>query len=262
MTQIAELEGLAQRAAPVFRRAIGFCLAMLGAFVSPAFAADSALVNVIGYSQDQRYFAFEEFGIQDGSGFAYSSIYLIDLKEDRWVVGTPIRVQADSEDQTLGEVRQATADKAAPRLDDLRIDVPAHELAAIPDGTPGADGSKLTFGLPGFSGPGSTRGEFTLTLTMFEAISGAPCREWFDSAAIGYAAVMSDLGVTREVHRDSTLPRSRGCPADYRVRAIYAPFMASDISRSVAIVSVYSRGFEGLDRRFMALPLAYPKGGF
>ena len=46
----------------------GLCGLML--LVTPALAGDRALIDVIGYSQDTDYFAFEEFGIQDGSGFA------------------------------------------------------------------------------------------------------------------------------------------------------------------------------------------------
>ena len=49
------------------------------AFAGPALAGDRAVIDFIGYSADSRYFAFEEFGIQDGSGFPYSSIYIIDL---------------------------------------------------------------------------------------------------------------------------------------------------------------------------------------
>jgi predicted secreted protein len=37
---------------------------------TPALAGDRALIDYIGFSPDARYFAFEEFGIQDGSGCA------------------------------------------------------------------------------------------------------------------------------------------------------------------------------------------------
>ncbi len=76
--------------------------------VMPALAGDRAQIDLIGYSDDGSYFAFEEFGIQDGSGFAYSSIYVVDLVDDSWVVGTPIRAS--------GRGRDCAADaKFAPR---------------------------------------------------------------------------------------------------------------------------------------------------
>ena len=70
----------------------------------PAVAGDRALIDYVGFSADFRYFAFEEFGIQDGSGFAYSNIFVVDLATDSWVVGTPVRVQAESETTTLEQV--------------------------------------------------------------------------------------------------------------------------------------------------------------
>ena len=61
---------------------VGLCALML--LATPAFAGDRALVDIIGYSENANYFAFEEFGIQDGSGFAYSNIYVVDLETDSW----------------------------------------------------------------------------------------------------------------------------------------------------------------------------------
>ncbi len=50
-----------------------FAALLLGAAACaavPTLAGDRALIDVIGYSDDLRYLAFEEFGVQDGSGFA------------------------------------------------------------------------------------------------------------------------------------------------------------------------------------------------
>ncbi len=47
-------------------------IAALLALASPSLAGDRAGIDFIGYSADGGFFAFEEFGIQDGSGFAYS----------------------------------------------------------------------------------------------------------------------------------------------------------------------------------------------
>ena len=46
---------------------------------APALAADKANINIIGYSEDDAYFAFEQFGEHDGSGGNFSNIYIIDL---------------------------------------------------------------------------------------------------------------------------------------------------------------------------------------
>ncbi len=49
------------------------------------------------FSADARIFAFEEFGVQDGSGFPYSNIYLIDLERDKFAPGSPVRVTIERE---------------------------------------------------------------------------------------------------------------------------------------------------------------------
>ena len=53
--------------------------------------------------QDGEIFAFEEFGVQDGSGFHFSTIYVIDTDTDSWAPGTPIRVRIDDETAPLSQ---------------------------------------------------------------------------------------------------------------------------------------------------------------
>ena len=48
------------------------------AVAGSAAAGDTASLSVLGYSPDGKVFAFEEYGIFDGSGFPYSNIYFID----------------------------------------------------------------------------------------------------------------------------------------------------------------------------------------
>lgn len=238
------------------KRLFAFVAGLAGMLMaSLAFAADTALMVPIGYSQNLRYFAFEEFGIQDGSGFAYSDIFMIDLTEDRWVVGTPIRVIAESEDAALSGIRARSRAEAQPYLDDLAIDVPAHLLASNADGEPDSDGTSLTFALPAPSGPGFQEGRFTLELELYPAESGAPCEDWFDEKATGFIMTLTDFASTREIHRDNVLPRSRGCPVDYRIHSVFAPFAASNIADTIALIAVYAHGFEGLDRRFIGVAL-------
>ncbi len=51
-------------------------------------ASDVSQFAPIGFSEDGKIFAFEEFGVQDGSGFPYSSIFVIDLVRDAFVDGS------------------------------------------------------------------------------------------------------------------------------------------------------------------------------
>ena len=57
----------------------------------PAIAGDRAMIDFIGYSQDQRYLAVEEYGVSDGVGLAYSSIFVVDLTTGEFAAGSPFR---------------------------------------------------------------------------------------------------------------------------------------------------------------------------
>jgi predicted secreted protein len=233
---------------------LGASVLTILALASPAWAGDRALIDIIGYSENGQYFAFEEFGIQDGSGFAYSSIYIIDLSTDSWVVGTPLREQADDEGVSLSQIRAEVQLQAAPDIEGFGIEVPAEYAALIGDGAPDSDGQTLRFGSPGYE-PGDVSGDYELRLSTFSTTAVAPCAEWFSVDPMGYQLVISDKGSERLIHRDGALPRSRGCPVTYRLHGVVLPFSAGSISQAVALISVYPGGFEGPDRRFIAVPL-------
>ncbi|WP_170848318.1 DUF2259 domain-containing protein [Devosia sp. YR412] len=220
----------------------------------PAWAGDRALLDVIGYSEDARYFAFEEFGIQDGSGFAYSSIYVVDLSSDSWVIGTPIKLVAEDEAETLQQLRAKVQAQAAGQLGELGVDVPAELVALVGDGVPENDGQVLRFGAPGY-GPGEVSGDHELLLSTFPTTAVSPCAEWFAVDPLGYALSITEGEGERLVHRDGNLPRSRGCPTGYRLYGVALPFQAQDVADAVVLISVYPGGFEGPDRRFIAVPL-------
>jgi predicted secreted protein len=244
----------AARAASVRRGAASALLATT-MMVAPALAGDRALIDFVGFSGDFRYFAFEEFGIQDGSGFPYSNLYVVDLSTDSWVVGTPIRIQAEDEAATLASVRDEAAAPVASHVAEFGITVPVEVAALIGDGVPDTDGGTLEFGAPAYN-PGAVSGDYSLQLSTFSTTAASPCAEWFGAEPLGYELSISDGGNDRLVYRDEdALPRSRGCPLDYRLYAVVMPFGSPTISHAVAIVSVYPGGFEGPDRRFLAVPL-------
>ncbi len=230
---------------------------LLVAFLSlagPALAGDRALINFIGFSEDARYFAFEEFGIRDGSGFAYSSVYVVDLSTDSWVVGTPVRVEAIDEERSLADVRDEALEKSESHISSFGLNRPVEVVALIGDGVADVEAKSLVFGTPGYL-PWTVSGDYELSLSTFDTKSATPCKVWFDIEPLGYELMISDQGAKRQVFRDLTLPRSRGCPFDYRLYGVIMPFQSSSLTHAVAIISVYPGAFEGPDRRFLAVPL-------
>jgi len=224
---------------------------------APAIAGDRALADFIGFSDGGRYFAFEEYGVQDGSGFAYSNIYVIDLSTDTWVAGSPYRYQADDETETLARARSEASAMAAGKIAELGITEPADVIALSGDGEI-SDGLTLHFAQPGYF-PGETFDEFTLKLEVFDGETSEDCTVYTMEPGQAYALTITDKdGVDHELHRDEgILPKSRGCITGYRLFAVVTPQYASPQQSGVAILSMYPVGFEGPDRRFIAVPTIY-----
>lgn len=218
---------------------------------APALAGDRALFEAIGYSPDGRYLAFEEYGIQDGSGFPFSNIHVLDVVADRWVPGAPFSVRLDDEIEQLAKARTEARAKAAGVLEDFNISQPVDLLALNGDGEPG-DGLTLSYGYAGY-GMTEAAEVKTLTLDTFPLESMAmPCGDYTEEATVGFALLRDGI----ELHRDTSLPRSRGCALGYKLYAVTAPaFFDPPDPAMVAIISVYPLGFEGPDRRFIAVPL-------
>ena len=231
-------------------------LLLLAALLLPTAVAagDRALAEFIGYSEDGRYFAFEEYGVQDGSGFPYANIYVVDLAADSWVPGTPVRVRLESEEADLAAARAEAREQVSGQLAELGIDRPAHLIALNGDGEAGS-ALTLDFGGVGYL-PGEIQNERRLSLEIFDAPSPEDCTTFLGEEAKGYALLLEGEGGVRELHRDSgQLPQSRGCPTTYRIYGVVARPDTGTLDDAVAIVSVYPFGFEGPDRRFLAVPL-------
>lgn len=221
---------------------------------APVSAGDRALIDFLGFSPDGQHFAFEQFGIQDGSGFPYSDVYVLDLVADKWVPGTPVSVRLDSEDATLADVRAQSADRAQAVLNRFSITEPVEYLALNGDGTAEPNFTRLRFGVPGY-GQGEPNSNQTLRLDSYETTSPLPCADWFSAEPLGMSLTMEEDDGERLIHLDKRLPESRGCAVEYRLFGVVQPGWAQDISAAVAIISVYSGGFEGPDRRFIAVPI-------
>jgi predicted secreted protein len=222
---------------------------------APALAGDAANFDPIGFSEDGRYFAYEEYGIQDGSGFPYSSIYVVDIAADAWIPGSPFRARLDEDGANTFRARQEARALAAEAIEGLDIHAPAQFIALNGDGEP-VDGKVLDFGAVGWD-PGQIVGMNRLTLETFEADSPMDCDALMGEEAKGYRLTLeSGREAPVVLHEDGErLPNSRGCAMDYRIFGVVTGEALTTLDKAMVIVSVYPFGFEGPDRRFLAVPL-------
>jgi predicted secreted protein len=241
----------------LLRRSVAAAL-LMAAGTGTAGAGDRALLDLIGYSHDRLYLAFEEYGVNDGTETAFSNIYIVDLSSSEFAGGSPFRAEADDDvQQPLAEIRARTAEAAKAALADLQVDEPADIDALSGDGVLGP-ASEMRFGLPVYGlQPATTEGDYTLSLETFD-IPETACKGSVGAARQGFALKLSGDGPTRELHRDTTLPEWRECPVGYRLYAVVTPH-EGDLSAGVAIVAAYPFAFEGPSRRFVAVPLGKPE---
>jgi predicted secreted protein len=231
------------------RRTLTGLVALLGS-AGLASAGDYADREIIGFSPDGATFAFEEYGVEDGSGFPYSNIFVVDVATDDWVPGTPIRLRDENESRPLSDLRREAREKASAPLGQHSIAVPGTLVASNPATETSADPYRVTF-LPRLIVPPSGAG---MNLELAEAeMPAADCPD-FGKPFKGFQITLTGTGGPKILHADTQIPKSRRCPIGYAISDVVTlyPDGGGDPAMAV-IVSVYSVGFEGPDRRFLAV---------
>lgn len=215
------------------------------------FAGDYAALKVIGFSKDGRYLAFEEYGIQDGSGFPYSNIYFIDTEKNAYAAPS-IAVRIDKETAAESAARNKSTLLAAKKLKQLGIVkgnngklVASHLMTDLTfDGK--GDNSAIKFAEE--IGSMYQRGDYELMLRSM-SVKTKDCEAFEDDTKMIELKLTNNADdVSKFLQKDTTLPASRGCAIDYRMQDVY---LYKDII--AVFVGVFTRGFEGPDMRFMAI---------
>lgn len=218
-----------------------------------ATAGDTASLNVLGYSPDGKVFAFEEYGVSDGAGFAYSNIYFIDIEADKFLPGTPVRIRAD-EEGPIGKIREMARAKAAALVTKYRLaDNPGVIVAYNPPSEIESDPGRIRFS-PYVSAPPYDY-KYTLELKEKDFPISQDCAGFADSYK-GFTLTLTEHQgnpMNKVLHEDVNVPKSRLCPNEYRIGAV----VSSEIKEvtPMAMILVGSYGFEGNDRRWIAVPV-------
>ena len=221
-----------------------------------AMAGDFSTFQPIGFSPDGKVFAFEEFGIQDGSGFPYSSLYFIDTGKDAFLPGTPIRVRIDDEAAGLDAARAESRGKAEKLISENRLLSHPGVLAAFnPMGEIGVDRARIAY-FPHAVEP-MPGGGYALELEEIALPLPEKCKDITPSGTKGFRLRLVQRDgetVDRTLHEDTRVPDSRNCPLSYQISGAmtFRPMEGDPVH--VALVLVRSFGFEGSDGRWIAVP--------
>lgn len=214
-------------------------------------AGDFAQRDILGFSPSGGVFAFEQYGVQDGSGFPYAEIFVIDTGRDAWVSGTPIRVRIDTEQATLAQARKQAAAQAASLLAKLGVAGTGRLLAHNPPSEISTDPHKVTVDASRIVPPREepwtfSLAEYPLTAKQCPDIGAGPIK--------GFRLETRKAdGGTQVWHQDDTVPESRGCPLRYAISDVIVAEPEGAPKVFAVLVSVFTIGFEGPDRRFIAV---------
>ncbi|RWA74793.1 MAG: DUF2259 domain-containing protein [Mesorhizobium sp.] len=220
--------------------------------IAEANAGDVAELEILGFSKDGSVFAFEEYGVQDGSGFPYANRYYIDTATDTFLKGTPVKVRLDDEAATLEAARLQSRQKG-------EAIVSQAELAANRGITAGfnavtelsADPYRMAVNPRPIFSPVDDPLEFRLDEVAMNDTEG--CQSQGEINGFRLLRINAkDGGKTELLHEDKSIPKSRGCPSGYRIGAVQT-FSMQGVSAYAVLIAVRQYGFEGPDFRWIAV---------
>jgi len=223
-----------------------------------ALPGDYAHFHFIGFSRDARYLAFEEFGITDYEGQAYSSIYVIDTEKNLFAA-SPFRTvgkrhrSMEDEEKFSEPVRKETRQKANAQLKrfgivdgNTGVQVAAHLINEYSNG----DQNKSSEGLPlkvAFTKRGNPLyREGYWEIELKEVATG---EEKYGEKLMSFEmTIKNENNDMRVVQRAGKVPKDRGDATGYAIQEVFLYH-----NRLAIFVGVFSRGWEGDDMRLMAV---------
>jgi predicted secreted protein len=222
---------------------------------APASAGDASTLNILGFSDDGGVFAFEEYGVQDGSGFPYATRFYIDTANDSFLPGTPIRVRLETDGASVSDARYDARSQGEVLIGDEELEAHAGMTAGYSPFTElSADPHRMAVN-PRPIVP-SIDGVVEFQMTEFQTTPSGICSGLSETMA-GFRLVRVDPepgGETVLLHEDTTIPDSRRCPLGYRIGAVQTFYPDAAPPVFAVLVQVRSLGFEGPDHRWIAIP--------
>lgn len=222
-------------------------------FAGPAQAGDLATLNILGFSGDGSTFAYEEYGVQDGSGFPYANRFYIDTTDDTYAA-SPIRVRLDDETATVDQARAEAKSQGQAVISDAELLANPGYAAGLNSITElSADPHRMTVNPRPVIPPIDAPVEVWLEEKMFDA--EGYCEGVTDAnAGFRLLAVEKRPGASVSLlHEDTAVPSSRACPLGYRLGGVQTFYPSSGTPVFAVMLAIESYGFEGPDFHWMAV---------
>jgi predicted secreted protein len=251
---------------------VAFALGALATlFCGSAEAGDAAARRIIGFSADGRYFAFEQYGTLDWSesDSGWSEIRIIDTTTSTVLGDKPIRVIDESGTLSLTQkdARKQAQQQATPLLAHYAITSAGKRIGLNTSTRPGdivtyAEINPLEEVSPKTLFLGHDLAALEVSITPKLAASTEDCASTLDGLtgdktdkARGFRLVLADKEgkQIQLLHEDGDVPAARNCPTSYSISEAYAFKPRGKPPVVAVLVQYFSQGWEGRDRRFMAV---------
>ena len=220
--------------------------------VAEASAGDVAELEILGFSKDGGVFAFEEYGVFDGSGFPYANRYYIDTSTDSFLKGTPIRVRLDDENAKLDAARLQARQKGEAIVSQAELSANRGITAGFNPVTElSADPHRMAVNPRPIFSPVDQPLEFRLDEIGMNNTEGCDSQGEINGFRLLRIEAQNG-GTTKLLHEDMSIPKSRGCPNGYRIGAVQT-FSMDSLSAYAVLIAVRQYGFEGPDFRWIAV---------
>ena len=224
--------------------ALAFCLPL------PAIAGDASTLAVLGFSADARRFAFEEYGVQDGSGFPYANRFYIDVDSDAFLPGSPVRVRIDDEGASVADARAQARQKGESIVAEAELAAnPGMLVAFNPPTELNTDSMNISVNPRPVFPPVDKPLEFRLT--EIEDRPSPGCEQIAGTRGFRLERIVN--GSATVLHEDTAVPSSRGCPSSYAIGGVQTIFPAEGKPAFAVLVVVRGHGFEGPNHRWLAV---------
>jgi len=241
---------------------------LFAAFLAPPLhAAETSSSQSLGFSLDGSTFAFEEYGIADGIGLPYVSIFAIDVFNDKWLKGSPIRLalkEGELADAKEGENFVAREKRL---LDELRFKARNQAIDMLESAGELGYGVQRAHNLPWDLGTDAKSVRFTersyipsdgkgwrLELQEVDFPADDKC---YDQHKVmkGFRLSLIDevTGVTKLINDDTAIPSSRPCPLNYRIEEVITHASQDGPTVFAILIRYQTIGFEGPDGRLIAV---------
>ncbi len=213
-----------------------------------SFAGDVSETKFLGFSADFLVAGFMQSGTQDGSGFPYCTVTLIDTAKNSFYVPQSLIVLEDEKPGNNKALACANAKaKIQKTLTTLKLnpDLGTHVFSRKITEVGGAGAKSIQFGTYSIF---PQRLDHTVTITTSDSDIVNPLTE--GKSQLLSISLTSNDGHPKILQADKKLPDSRKYVYDYELADGY---VAETPKKSVKVFSVrtYATGFEGPDVRTM-----------